>query len=105
MPKRERSGEVSSPVRVVAPMSVNFLSRTLTVRALGPCADQDVDVVVLERRIENLLDDRRHAMDLVDEQHVARRRGWSGCRARSPGFSIAGPEVARIGTPSSLAMT
>ena len=36
MPKRERSGEVSSPVRVVAPISVNVSSRIFTVRALGP---------------------------------------------------------------------
>ncbi len=37
MPNRERSGEVSSPARVVAPMSVKRCSGTFTVRALGPC--------------------------------------------------------------------
>ena len=36
MPKRLRSGEVSSPARVVDPMSVNFGTGTLTERALGP---------------------------------------------------------------------
>ena len=36
MPKRARSGDVSSPARVVAPISVNFCSGTLTERALGP---------------------------------------------------------------------
>ena len=36
MPNRDRSGEVSRPVRVVAPISVNFSSRIFTVRALGP---------------------------------------------------------------------
>ena len=36
MPKRERSGDVSSPVRVVAPISVKCSSGTFTVRALGP---------------------------------------------------------------------
>ena len=36
MPKRARSGEVSSPARVVAPISVNFCSGTFTDRALGP---------------------------------------------------------------------
>ena len=36
MPKRERSGEVSSPVRVVAPISVKRSSGIFTVRALGP---------------------------------------------------------------------
>ena len=37
MPNRLRSGEVSSPVRVVAPTSVNFCSGTFTDRAPGPC--------------------------------------------------------------------
>ena len=36
MPKRARSGAVSSPARVVAPISVNFCSGTFTDRALGP---------------------------------------------------------------------
>ena len=36
MPNRARSGAVSSPARVVAPMSVNGLSGTLTERAAGP---------------------------------------------------------------------
>ena len=35
-------------------------------------ADHDVDLEVLERRIEDFLDDRRQPVDLVDEQHVAR---------------------------------
>ena len=37
MPKRDRRGEVSSPVRVVAATSVKGSSRIFTVRALGPC--------------------------------------------------------------------
>ena len=36
-----------------------------------PLADDDVDLVVLERRIQDLFDGRRHPMDLVDEQHFA----------------------------------
>ena len=36
MPKRARSGEVSSPARVVAPTSVNFSTGTFTDRAPGP---------------------------------------------------------------------
>ena len=36
MPKRDRSGPVSSPARVVAPISVNFCSGTLIERAPGP---------------------------------------------------------------------
>ena len=43
-----------------------------------PLADHDVDLVVLQRRIEDLLDHRREAVDLVDEQHVVAARGWSG---------------------------
>jgi hypothetical protein len=34
-------------------------------------ADHDVDLEIFERRIEHFLDDRRQAMDLVDEKHVA----------------------------------
>ena len=37
-----------------------------------PFADHDVDLEILERRIEDLLDHRRQPMDLVDEQHVVR---------------------------------
>ena len=37
MPKRARSGAVSRPVRVVAPISVKRCTGTLTERALGPC--------------------------------------------------------------------
>src|SRR6266567_633807 len=35
-------------------------------------ADHDVDLEILERGIENFLNDRRQAVDLVDEQHVVR---------------------------------
>jgi hypothetical protein len=35
-------------------------------------ADHDVDLEVFQCRIEDLFDDRRQAVDLVDEQHVAR---------------------------------
>ena len=42
-------------------------------RARGrPLADDDVEPEVLERRIEDLLDGAVQAVDLVDEQHVAR---------------------------------
>ena len=71
MPKRARSGDVSSPVRVVAPTSVNGWSGTFTDRALGPLPDHDVELVVLHRRIEDLLDRRAHAVDFVDEEHLA----------------------------------
>jgi hypothetical protein len=35
-------------------------------------ADHDVELVVLHRRIEHFLDHRAQAMDLIDEQHIAR---------------------------------
>ena len=35
-----------------------------------PLADDDVELVVLHRRIEDFLDRRREAVDLVDEQHL-----------------------------------
>jgi hypothetical protein len=35
-------------------------------------ADHDVDLEVLQRRVEDFLDHRAQAVDLVDEQHVVR---------------------------------
>ena len=70
MPKRARSGDVSSPARVVAPISVNFCSGTFTDLAPGPWPIIDVELVVLHRRIEDLLDGRRQPVDFVDEQHL-----------------------------------
>ena len=40
--------------------------------AFGPSDEPDVDLVVLHRRIEELLDDRPQPVDLVDEEDVAR---------------------------------
>jgi hypothetical protein len=60
MPKRSRNGEVNNPARVVAPIRVRSF------------ADHDVELVVLHRGVEHLLDDGREPMDLVNEQHVAR---------------------------------
>ena len=37
-----------------------------------PFADQQVELEVLHRRIQDLFDRRRQAVDLVDEEHVAR---------------------------------
>ena len=37
----------------------------------GPLPDHDVDLEVLHRRIEELLDDRTHAVHFVDEEHIA----------------------------------
>ena len=44
----------------------------MTERAAGPGADDEIELEILHGRIENFLDRRVEAMDLVDEQHVAR---------------------------------
>ena len=82
-----------------------LLQRHLHRPRARPLADHDVELVVLERRIQDLLDRRRHAVDLVDEQHFAlaevrqdrRQVAWLlEHRARTS----RGPA-----TPSSLAIT
>ena len=72
MPKRSRSGEVSRPARVVAPDQRERRQVELDRARAGTLADHDVELKVLHRRIEDLLDDRAQPMDLVDEQHVVR---------------------------------
>ena len=81
------------------------LQRHLDRSRAGPLADDDVELEVLHRRIEDFLDRRRHAVNLVDEEHFA-----LGCRlvriaARSPGFSITGPAVARMARPARSPIT
>ena len=72
MPNRSRSGPVSSPVRVVAPTSVKH-RQLETNRSRGRAlADDDVEHEVLHRGIEDLFDRTIEAVDLVDEQDVAR---------------------------------
>jgi hypothetical protein len=90
------------PARVVAPTSV---------KAAGPAhraggrafADHDVDLVILQRRVEDFLHHRRHAVDLVDEEHVVGFEIGQQA-ARSPARSSTGPEVWRRFTPISRAM-
>ena len=48
------------------------LHRQLDRPRARPLADHDVDLEVLHRRVEDFLDRRTHAVDFVDEQHVAR---------------------------------
>ena len=71
MPKRSRSGVVSSPARVVAPTSVNFGEVDLHRARRRPFADDQVELEILHRRIEDFLDRRIEPVDLVDEQDVA----------------------------------
>src|SRR6266550_8486531 len=95
MPKRSRSGVVSSPVRVVAPTSVNGGRSSVSVRAAEPCEDGRHVPLALECRprhtanadAELLADDVREArlpetrrpdeQDVV-ERLVARLRGGQG---------------------------
>ncbi len=72
MPKRAVSGVERSPARVVAPTSVNGCRSQLH-RARGRSgADDEVELPVLHRGVEDLLDGGGNAVDLVDEEDVAR---------------------------------
>ena len=51
---------------------MNGWSRHLHRPRARPLADHDVEIVVLHRRIEGLLDRRAHPVHFVDEQHVTR---------------------------------
>ena len=72
MPKRSRSGVVIRPERVVAPTSVKGASCDLHRARRRPLADHQIEFVILHRGIENFLHRRIEAVDLVDEQNVAR---------------------------------
>ncbi len=56
-----------------------------------PLADHQVEREVLERRVEDLLDRRPQAVDLVDEQHLA------GLEVGEDGGQVAGPLEHRAG--------
>ncbi len=57
---------------MVAPTSVKG-GRSIRKRARRrPLADHEVELEILHRRIEHFLDRRLQAVDLVDEQHIAR---------------------------------
>ena len=70
MPKRDRNGlgQQSGPRRRADQREL--LERHLDRSGAGPLPDDDVELVVLHRRIQHFLDRRRHPVDLVDEQHV-----------------------------------
>ncbi len=56
---------------MVAATSVNFGNSIFTERAAGPSPMMRIQLVILHRRIEDLLHRRIEAVDLVDEQDVA----------------------------------
>ena len=94
MPNRARSGGVSMPSRVVAPIEREPLDRHRDRLCLGPVRQPDLDLEVLHRRIEKLLDDRPESVDLVDEQDVAlaqigqRADQVTGLLERRAGFGV-----------------
>ena len=73
MPNRPVRGCERSPALVVAPTSVKGGSLSSTVRAPAPEPMSEVELPVFHRRVEDLLDGRRHPVHLVDEEDVARR--------------------------------
>ena len=76
-PKREKSGAVSRPVRVVAPTSVNGWSGICTDDANAPSPVMMSMTQIVERGVEALLDDGVQAVDLVDEEDVVPLRASS----------------------------
>ena len=79
MPKRSRNGEVSRPARVVAPTSVNGGRSSLIERAPGPSPIIRSSCESSMRRIQDFLDHRAQAVNLVHEQHVPRLEVGQQC--------------------------
>ena len=76
------------------------LQRHLDRSRARPLADDDVELEVLHRRIEDLLDRRRQAVNLVDEEHFALAADWSAWPRGRPDVSITGPAVPAPARPS-----
>ena len=72
MPKRPRSGAVEQARARGGRHEREGLERDLHGARAGAAADHEVEAVVLERRVEDLLDLGVEAVDLVDEQDLAR---------------------------------
>ena len=79
MPKRERSGAMISPARVVAPISVNLIQLIGMNARAGALADDQIDAKILHRGVENFFEGGLQAMDFVEEKEIARvERGEDG---------------------------
>ena len=88
MPKRERSGALTIPARVVAPTRVNFGRLQTKTARLRSLVDDDVEPVIFHRRIEIFFDRRLQPVDFVDEKHIAFFQGGEQARrARRPSQS------------------
>ena len=100
--KRLRSGEVRSPVRVVAPMSVNLGTFSRTLRALGPWS-------IIMSILKSSIAPYRNSSTVRDMRWISSMNNMSpSCKlvsrpARSDAFSMTGPEVTRICAPISFA--
>ncbi len=103
IPNRSRSGAARLPARVVAPTRVNLFRSTRRVLAEGPLpmmissakssiAEYSISSTVLWSRWISSMNNTSPSFRFVSTA------------ARSPAFSIAGPEVILKSTPSSEAM-
>ena len=85
MPKRLRRGAVRSPARVVAATRVKGFERDLHRARAGPLPIIRSRRVVLEGGVEDLLHLGVEAVDLVDEEDLARlERGEEARPGRPP---------------------
>ena len=104
MPKRSRSGAVSRPARVVAPISVKGGRSSLIERAAGPSP-------TMMSIWKSSSAGYSTSSTIGESRWISSTNSTSrGCRlvssaARSPGRSSTGPEVERRLTPSSFAIT
>src|SRR5512134_1037312 len=103
MPNRSRSGEVSRPARVVAPISVKGGRSSLIERAAGPSPIMMSSWKSSSAgyRISSTTGARRWISSMKSTSFGSR---LVRIAARSPGRSSTGPEVWRRFTPSSRAM-
>ena len=72
MPKRERSGAVISPARVVAPIERETVELKRMDARARPLTDHQIDPIILHGGIENLFDGGHQTMNLVEEENFAR---------------------------------
>ena len=102
-PKRSRRGADSWPARVVAPIRVNFGRSSRMELADGPLP------MMMSMAKSSMAGYRISSTERLSRWISSTKRMSFSARlvsraARSPGFSMAGPEVMRMLTPISLAM-
>ena len=70
MPKRERSGAVIRPARVVAPIRVKCPKGKWMNAGAWALADDKVDAKIFHRGIENFFHGGLQAVDLIEEENL-----------------------------------